>query len=79
MQGVRDVGDLGTGARENQRLLVGLHQEQVDQCVEALPRRDEVNDVVDIVVGGAERGALNGRGVLLHTVREGSHLSIESG
>ena len=73
----RDAGHVGARSDEHQRLRVLVGEEQVDERVDALPRLDEMDDVLDVGVRLAQARPLNVDRVALEAIGERHDVSRE--
>lgn len=66
----REVRNIGTSARENERLFAGAGEEQVDDRGDAIFCVYQVDHMFDVAIRTSKRGALYVRGVVLHRIRK---------
>ena len=72
-----ELGHPGARLGEDQGARFGVGEEEVDERVEALVRIDEVEDVLDVRVRGAEPGALEVQRALLDPIGQVPHVRGE--
>jgi hypothetical protein len=77
LQLARDFRHVRARAGEDERLLVRVVEQHVDQRVDTLGRMDQVDDVVDVLVGATVRRPLDAARVVLNAIGERGHVASE--